>query len=487
MIHSLRRIYLLFVLYFLFFVSDIPLFAQWEFLEPPGPTRNTVQALAEVKIAHSSLLLAATKEGIFLDPGGNTTQTQWIDISHGIPPGSRDICSIITSDSFVIVASRDGHIFQSALNTETFPVFEWKKLGTGLSAGKIFMLQQHESVLYAATNSGVWMLPLVNPNGPRQPFSGKKSPQWQQVGQNFTFETNTLLAQGKILYAALREGGLYWYNLDCSLCKWNKLPLPEEFSHSGVQSLAWLSNEQMLEMPGSSFSVPCSGLVVAPASSEQLLLGITIPGETKKMEWLNISPGNANEHYRSPVTTIITHATVYEKMMVVGTESRGILASPDCGQTWLALHGNSSSNLAQSFVQTLYGNGTHILAGIQQNPTQTTTNIASLTAVRGSLRDILADASQFVSDTSRKENRLSVTADVGTERGTIIVNLGESQYIDVMAYNLLGKKVLDIYSGDAKSGSNSVSFNMSSLSNGLYICVVRGKTFKLAEKFLVSR
>lgn len=90
-------------------------------------------------------------------------------------------------------------------------------------------------------------------------------------------------------------------------------------------------------------------------------------------------------------------------------------------------------------------------------------------------------------DTSRKDHRVEVFADAGSDRAAVRVTLNESQPIEIVAFNILGKRVAEVYSGEARAGMNTVSFDLSGLSDGVYICVVRGRNFKTAEKFLVSR
>ena len=93
----------------------------------------------------------------------------------------------------------------------------------------------------------------------------------------------------------------------------------------------------------------------------------------------------------------------------------------------------------------------------------------------------------FVADSARTHHRVEIFAEAGSERGAVRVTLSEAQTIEIVAFNILGKRVADIYSGAARSGINTVSFDLSGFSDGVYICVVRGKNFKTAEKFLVSR
>jgi Secretion system C-terminal sorting domain len=103
-----------------------------------------------------------------------------------------------------------------------------------------------------------------------------------------------------------------------------------------------------------------------------------------------------------------------------------------------------------------------------------------------SRRMCLFDGASSV-DTSKSFHRLEVFTNNASEVGTVRLTVGESQPVEITAFNILGKRVMDIYAGEARMGVNAVSFDVSQLSRGMYICVVRGQRFKIAEKFLISR
>lgn len=90
-------------------------------------------------------------------------------------------------------------------------------------------------------------------------------------------------------------------------------------------------------------------------------------------------------------------------------------------------------------------------------------------------------------DSSRNYHRMEIFAHSASEQATVRLTLGESQPVEIAAFNILGKRVMDIYTGEARNGLNLMNFDTSQLSQGMYICVVRGRGFKTAEKFLVSR
>ena len=90
------------------------------------------------------------------------------------------------------------------------------------------------------------------------------------------------------------------------------------------------------------------------------------------------------------------------------------------------------------------------------------------------------------SDTVRV-NRI-VTTYGQSDAYTITIDLVDNNdNLRISLFNLLGKKVLDIYSGEAAAGKFTRDFNVSSVPKGMYLCVVRGDNFQLTEKFVLSR
>ena len=95
-----------------------------------------------------------------------------------------------------------------------------------------------------------------------------------------------------------------------------------------------------------------------------------------------------------------------------------------------------------------------------------------------------------VNDTTKKENKI-VSLDERFNGDGYLLYLELEDYehtIQIAAYNLLGKKVLDIYNGNPyKDAKLPYDIPTVSLPNGVYICFVFGKNFRLQQKFIVSR
>jgi len=99
----------------------------------------------------------------------------------------------------------------------------------------------------------------------------------------------------------------------------------------------------------------------------------------------------------------------------------------------------------------------------------------------------LADSKQ---DTTPKINRIVSLRDGGDIFYLYLELLDREQTITINVYNMLGKNVLDVYKGRPQPDSIPYQIIVSgppSLPNGVYLCVVTGKNFRLREKFVISR
>lgn len=59
--------------------------------------------------------------------------------------------------------------------------------------------------------------------------------------------------------------------------------------------------------------------------------------------------------------------------------------------------------------------------------------------------------------------------------------------LDLGIYNMLGKKVMDVYHGSERKGEHDYSLSISELPEGVYICIMQGSNYRRAEKFYISR
>lgn len=92
-------------------------------------------------------------------------------------------------------------------------------------------------------------------------------------------------------------------------------------------------------------------------------------------------------------------------------------------------------------------------------------------------------------DTSSKGNRIISIRE--TEKGDKIAIYLQienmDQRIKIIVYNLLGKKVLDIYDGKPKDSSQPYEFSTGDLPKGIFLLVVIGDNFRLREKLIITK
>jgi hypothetical protein len=100
-------------------------------------------------------------------------------------------------------------------------------------------------------------------------------------------------------------------------------------------------------------------------------------------------------------------------------------------------------------------------------------------------RDTVSLSIKAEADSAGNENRvISLREESGTH--ILKLELKEKNSITISVYNLLGKKVLDVWNNQPKS-DNTYDLSSWKLANGAYICVVIGNDFRLTEKFVVLR
>ncbi len=94
---------------------------------------------------------------------------------------------------------------------------------------------------------------------------------------------------------------------------------------------------------------------------------------------------------------------------------------------------------------------------------------------------------KVTSDTVRRDSRFifaMVSSDVFKAR----VDIGsDQQNIDIGIYNMLGKRMADVYNGPASRGEHDYTSAVSDLPEGVYICIMQGGNFRRAEKFYLNR
>ncbi|HLP27900.1 MAG TPA: hypothetical protein VK147_04605 [Candidatus Didemnitutus sp.] len=90
-------------------------------------------------------------------------------------------------------------------------------------------------------------------------------------------------------------------------------------------------------------------------------------------------------------------------------------------------------------------------------------------------------------DTSRRDNKF-IFARAASDVFTTRIELSDDQgSIDIGIYNMLGKKVMDVYRGYASRGQHDYTQPIPDLPEGVYICIMQGSDFRKAEKFFFSR
>lgn len=77
-----------------------------------------------------------------------------------------------------------------------------------------------------------------------------------------------------------------------------------------------------------------------------------------------------------------------------------------------------------------------------------------------------------------------VSSEIFTAR---IEMASDEPLVDIAIFNMLGKRVMDVYKGSSSRGIHEHTQSVSDLPEGVYMCVMQGSNFRKAEKFFFSR
>jgi hypothetical protein len=91
-------------------------------------------------------------------------------------------------------------------------------------------------------------------------------------------------------------------------------------------------------------------------------------------------------------------------------------------------------------------------------------------------------------DTSRNNRIIGIREHSGGMYQLELDIADNQQNLTIGIYNLLGKRVIDVHQGSEFAGKSKMfDINVQGIPNGIYMCIVQGDNFRLAEKFYVSR
>jgi len=99
----------------------------------------------------------------------------------------------------------------------------------------------------------------------------------------------------------------------------------------------------------------------------------------------------------------------------------------------------------------------------------------------------IAKKTNVASDTGKRDNKIifvRATADVFTVRVELV---NDEPNLELGMYNMLGKKMADIYRGPATRGEHEYTLPISEMPEGVYICIMQASNSRRAEKFYLSR
>lgn len=107
-------------------------------------------------------------------------------------------------------------------------------------------------------------------------------------------------------------------------------------------------------------------------------------------------------------------------------------------------------------------------------------------------RKAAADDRSQVKVASGRDSAVSapriISTRVASEVFTARIEMASDEpLVDIAIFNMLGKRVMEVYKGSSSRGVHEHTQSVSDLPEGVYMCVLQGSNFRKAEKFFFSR
>lgn len=478
-------------------VFPASLLSQWIVKSAPEFDGGAVRTLTEVHCSTATMILAGTTEGIYLDLTGKAVYGQWIPANQGLPISFREIRTIVVKDSIVFAGIYGDGVYATIISPFNVPFCRprpWVRFGSKLNMPFVHDLELRDSLLFAATDEGVWFIrPILDTALTFE--QNADTLVWEKLDDSFSERTLALDDDPNYLFAGTFLNGAYYYDPNCTgkpSCLWLEgTPYPE-FENISVYDVKAAKLDTTLQI-SEGHTTPCNGVFIATGGSDNLFfapyLSESLP--TPPDKWINVSPTNSNPKWNWKINTILAgNFPGAPHALLVGAEFGGVFISEDCGQTWREANTatNGSGGLRGTDVRTLALIGDSlILAGIDGAGIFQGNTFAQSTA--RSLRQLVATSvAQKTTDTTKRDPQFRITVDANGERATIKTDFPEEkESVEIAVYNLLAKKVLDVDKHSIGTNREEISFPVSSLPRGMYICVIQGRDFRLAQKFVIVR
>ena len=82
---------------------------------------------------------------------------------------------------------------------------------------------------------------------------------------------------------------------------------------------------------------------------------------------------------------------------------------------------------------------------------------------------------------------ISIHPNPVTATANIEFSLGNNSNVDIAVYNILGKKITDLYNGEMSMGSNNIKWDVNGLNNGVYFVKIQMNNQVVTKKIMVTK
>lgn len=373
---------------------------------------------------------------------------QWVNVSNGL--GNKQVYSMTNNGNVLFAGTFNYGLYMSSDNG-----LNWTMAGIGLNNRIVFSLVTFGGYLYAGTDLGVWK---TSNNGAYWIVTSINNNTVYSLASNTTRVFAGLHLSG-LFYST---GGTGWMISSLNITDIKSLAINGNFLLAGGGNNAGvhLSNNN-----GNNWS--------STSLNNKSVHSLALNGS-------NAFAGTGSGIYRSLDSghtwtqtaindQLIYSLAVYGNNVFAGSETNGVYFSSNNGVNWVQVNDGLGSNC----VYALYIFNNYVFAGVAANSVYRRP-LGELAGISGN---------ESVNGFSLSQNFPNPFNPVTK----ITYTIPERSYVELLIYDINGKKIKTLFAGTRAAGNYSAEFDGSELSSGIYYCRFQAGEFTGVKKMMLVK
>jgi photosystem II stability/assembly factor-like uncharacterized protein len=417
----------------------------------------TTSGIGTLCVAGSSLFVGSGRDILRSTDMG----AHWDTVNNGLT--NTNITSLLVSGTTIFAGTYNEGLFTSANSGES-----WIRSDAGLPISEVNFLKENGTTLYAGTSSGLY----------RSTDNGRT---WTDANSGMGLRNVKCLAiAGTTMFAGTEDwssqaGGIF-RSLDNG-ATWTRTFNGEQ--SNGVRGILTWGSTILAGTIGGILRSTDNGSTWSLVTNGQACWGQLF--ESGNVTY-STTPGlfrstDRGEHWTSITTpwqynSMVKVLTVAEGKLIAGIhgDADGVFISTNNGSTWDKIYWPTS--YATSFALS----GQNIFAGTYQNSVWKNTVSALIT-------DVPLQSEDMPHSFSLEQNYPNPF-----NPSTVIrFNIPLRSYVTLTIYDMLGRSVATLISGDLPEGEHSHTWNAAAYPSGMYFCQLRAGTFTEIRKLVLAK